>query len=331
MHAIHAQNLDDIVRQLDAVDIRSPEPPYACVGRIGLVGNFYLPPHRDRGYRERLGVFVDHFISQQRSHFRWHTVPVADGSGGLSVTALTEARFAASARAWDAAVSFSGMSGSSAADLPHPESVPGTHQIQFYLPGAPNTRHAGHVRFCLPFAWERDQPGPGLRQWVQLLCEQLEPLHGCAGMGFVYPADYASAYSAGASGAFHAGALRFPGIDATMPLIGEGELQALPSLNWLTCVSDGLLARLGGRAAVMQALPEPPFEVFAFSNGLLVQAGPAPLSGDRTLGQMPAPYQQLYRVLRRLMMDSVENPFVLDGVSADEPSQYRAYAQRFAS
>lgn len=323
-----ASSLDKIVNQFDAVEIRDPEDPEQVVGRIGLVGTLYLPANPDLAYRERLGEFVDGFIERFIQSFQWRTEVV--GEDKLRVRPLaTGGRFAEAARRLGADAVFSGKAGSSSADDDYPESVPGTHQIQFFIPGAGRPGEAGHLRFNLPFAWERDTDEPALLTLMRELCNILSPLHGSAGMGFVYPPAYRDVYGAGVNGVFYAGVIRFPGIDATPPRIGKGELDALPTLNWLTAVSDPLLERIGGADAVRRALESGPFRFYDYPGGVLYQAGSAPLAGDREQGNIPLPYQQLYHVLKPVMMISVENPFVLDGVSEDEEAMYAAYARRF--
>ena len=320
-------SLNEIVNQFDAVKIPDPEDPERVVGKIGLVGTLYLPPNPDLTYRERLGAFVDEFIERFRRVFQWRTEVV--GEDKMRVRPLASGgSFTEAARRLGADAAFSGKAGSSPADDDYPENVPGTHQIQFFLPGAGRPSEAGHLRFNLPFAWERYTAGAALLTLMRELCNVLSPLHGSAGMGFVYPPAYRDVYDAGVNGAFYPGAFRFPGIDATPPLIGEGELDALPTLNWLTAVSDPFLERIGSAVAVQKALESRPFRFYDYPGGVLYQAGSAPLAGDREQGNIPLPYKQLYEVLKPVMMRSVENPFVLDGVS-DEEAMYAAYARRF--
>jgi hypothetical protein len=322
------QSLDEIVRQLDAVEIRNPENPERVVGRIGLVGTIYLPPNPDPVYRQRLGTIVDGVIDQHGDAFQWRTEVVEEGKLRVRPRA-TGLPFAETARLLGADVVFSGMAGSSPADDVFPESVPGAHQIQFFIPGLNRPHKAGHLRFSLPIAWERDTQGPALLTLMRELCDSLSPLHGSAGLGFIYPPEEAGAYDAGAEGTFYPGVQRFPGIDATPTLIGDGELDALPTLNWLTAVSHPFLERIGGAAAVKKELETGPFNFYDYPGGMLYQAGSAPLPGDRDQGNIPLPYQQLYQVLKPVMMTSVENPFVLDGESEDEEAMYAAYARRF--
>jgi hypothetical protein len=321
-------SLDEIVNQFDAVEIRNPEDPEQIVGRIGLVATLYLPSNPDLAYRERLGAFVDNFIDQHRQAFQWRTEVV--GEDRMRVRPLaTGGRFVESARRLGAEAIFSGKAGSSPADHDYPESVPGTHQIQFFIPSTKRPREAGHLRFNLPFAWERDTKGPALLTLMRELCNLFSPLHGSAGMGFVYPPAHAGAYAAGVNGAFYAGVHRFPGIDATPPCVGEGELDALATVNWLTAVSKSLLERIGGATAVKKALETGPFEFYDYPAGILFKAGSAPLAGDRNQGNIPLLYRRLYHVLKPVMMPAVENPFVLDGINEDEEALYAAYATRF--
>lgn len=58
-------------------------------------------------------------------------------------------------------------------------------------------------------------------------------------------------------------------------LIGEGELEALPTLNRLTALSDPFLERLGGAAAVDSMLEAGPFQSYPYPGEVLYQAGSA--------------------------------------------------------
>lgn len=321
-------SVDKIVRQFDRVQVRNPENPEQVVGRIGLVGTLYLPANPGLVYRESLGAFVDDFIDRFSHDFQWRTETLGEDSMRVRPLA-TGGSFASAAIRLGADAAFSGKAGSSSVDDDHPESMPGTHQIQFFIPGAKRPGEAGHLRFNLPFSWERDSDRPALLTLMRELCTILSPLHGSAGMGFVYPTAYRDVYDSGVSGAFHAAATRFPGIDATPPLVGKGELDGLPTLNWLTAVSSTYLERAGGVAAVQFELRRGPFRIDDYPGGILCQSGAAPLAGDLDRGSVPLAYRQLYRVLKPVMLARVENPFVLDGVSEDEEAMYATYARRF--
>jgi len=319
---------DDIIKKFDAFEVFNNEDSDQVVGRIGLVGTLYLPPNPDLDYRERIGEYVESFINKHREFFQWKT-EVINEEESLVRSLMTEANFVEAARRLGSDSSFSGIAGSSPADADYPESIPGTHQIQFYFPGSNQPGESGHIRFSLPFKWEYNSSKSALLSLMRDLCNLIMPLHGSAGMGFVYPPSYEDVFYVGANGSFYTGVYRFPGIDATPPVIGGGELDALPSLNWLTAVSDPFLEQIGGVNQVKKALENEPYQFYEYPNGILIQAGSAPLSGDRVQGIIPLLYRKLYHVLKPIMMKSVENPFVLDGENEDEEEMFVAYTRRF--
>jgi hypothetical protein len=92
---------------------------------------------------------------------------------------------------------------------------------------------------------------------------------------------------------------RFPGLMngwATNMNFEVGD--RMNTINWLTAMHEDLLALCGGCEAVRAQLTLPGFEFADYPSGLIVQAGPSPLLGDRETGETMPLYGQLARALR---------------------------------
>lgn len=120
--------------------------------------------------------------------------------------------------------------------------------------------------------------------------------------------------------------MRYPGLDmATLQLsIGTKLLQrdleymefmqaAMPRpyvkrVNWLTLLSEGQVALLGGKQALQQQLAaHPSIRLIDLPHGLLIQAGPAPQLGDATSNHYPSDYCAVARAIRTVRMATI-NP-----------------------
>ena len=88
--------------------------------------------------------------------------------------------------------------------------------------------------------------------------------------------------------------LRFPGIETAKQALSTENLR---TVNWITFVSDGLLARVGDLAALQRQLA-PPIQWHRVRDGWAIQAGPDPLPGDVNRGDNLPLYRKVARVLR---------------------------------
>ena len=71
---------------------------------------------------------------------------------------------------------------------------------------------------------------------------------------------------------------------------GKGVDNHLVNVSWLTALSNAMLEEAGGLAALRSELPAVWFAKYAFSNGIVIQAGPQPEIAPMELDPKPATY-----------------------------------------
>lgn len=89
---------------------------------------------------------------------------------------------------------------------------------------------------------------------------------------------------------------RYPGFSLGTPR----ELcdQDLPPVNWLTLIGPELLGKLGGIAAVRQALSDDQIFIFPLGPGICIRAGQIPQLGDRNRGDDLPVYRKVGSYLK---------------------------------
>lgn len=118
--------------------------------------------------------------------------------------------------------------------------------------------------------------------------------------------------------------LRYPGLDMASRWLGIGTallqrnqdyldfMQAavprpyLKRVNWLTLLSAGQVAFLGGKEALQQQLADHPSVRFIdLPYGLLIQAGPVAQLGDATGNHYPIEYSAVARAIHRVRLPDI--------------------------
>ena len=154
------------------------------------------------------------------------------------------------------------------------------------------------------------------------LCNALQVEHAYGGLGLILPFDIG-----GMSAALRVVggvAMRFPGLDVdhlTGMIIFCKE--GIKSVNFLTAVSDRLLAKVGGAEAVA-AQAGAGIEVHRYSTGAVFQAGPVPQLGDSEQGLIPDRYVALGWVLKPLRA-----PYPSTMIYDPEGKDNKAFTQRW--
>jgi len=93
-------------------------------------------------------------------------------------------------------------------------------------------------------------------------------------------------------------AMRFPGLDVLCPTSDALSCtDGIKGVNWLTVVSDPLLARLDGVDAV-EAQAGGDFTFHRYQGGAVIQAGERPQMGDRERNRWPELYIRLNALLK---------------------------------
>jgi hypothetical protein len=156
------------------------------------------------------------------------------------------------------------------------------------------------------------------------ICERIGPTHGYAGLAVIpfvnvrrQDADFASILGLIA---------RFAGLEVDMPASDGIYLEQedrIRGVNWLTIVDDKWIERLGGQAALTQALGSG-IQQHRFKTGVVIQAGPRPLFGD-VHRQEPMPhYKQVAKALKPIRIDSVRALSTPYGFDRDRTDKWLA-------
>lgn len=162
-----------------------------------------------------------------------------------------------------------------------------------------------YLSISLPVAWMTED-GPGkLTQLVVELADLLEPSHGYAGLGATGNVDLAPNHPALA--AIVPLVHRFKGLEIDLPTshcIYLKREKAIKGANWLTILAQPWIERLGGEAALRQALGNG-VEWHPYRGGAVIQAGPKPQMGDRVRNEPMTYYEQVSRALKPIRVSSI--------------------------
>ena len=166
-----------------------------------------------------------------------------------------------------------------------------------------------------------------LADLVLAWCERLQPAHGSAGFCFTYPVGLKPEPQ-------YTWALlqRCPGIDHSytpMFSVEAGQTwNRIKGVNWLTVLSDPIVAELGGLAAVEAQLAGA-CRIKPYRGGIIIIAGPVPQLGDRYSGLIPVRYQAAARVTRPVRFEDYQRAFVELPEPFDEKTESLKWIRRF--
>ncbi len=140
---------------------------------------------------------------------------------------------------------------------------------------------------------------------VRDACERLKPLHGLAGPSIQFDRIYQS--TAAEVYAFPL-LKRFPGLHCSLDNAFVVKAQGTSNdqiftTNWLTVLSDRVLARSTDAAAAVTALPADTCPVHRYDGGLLIQAGPHPQLGDVNRGLVLDDYRRVAQAVKPLRFE----------------------------
>jgi hypothetical protein len=178
-------------------------------------------------------------------------------------------------------------------------------------------RQLSYVDAMLPATWFAEHPEDDPVALVLRWAAALRPLHGTAGLAIATPLD--SKRQGAVARRVRAVAERLPGLEVDYALSHSLYLQrGIKSANWLTCLDDALLDRLGGADALRAALPAG-LRLLGYPGGAVLQAGSQPLAADEERGGSLEPYRQAARLLRPVQAD-YRGVFL--GFDADETQEW---------
>ena len=131
------------------------------------------------------------------------------------------------------------------------------------------------------------------QEWLQFLCQELEPDHGDCGYTLVMPRDYYLFMPQECELA-----QRYPAmvVNSTVHMHKTSYRNSIRSVQWLTLLADRYIERLGGEAHVRKVLSaDPEITLTRYPCGLIIQAGDYP---DLTPGTPPESYYRINELIR---------------------------------
>ena len=281
---------------------------------VAMLVTLYVPRGDDPVARQAIAALVDGYVAVAGAHLRWAL------SGDARLRDLRKQPLASCVertRGLAADQSFEiPLSGADDFDDASPF---GLSCLMARRQPPPNM---GYLSASFPLGFLDRQPPGWFFQWVAAACAQLQPIHGYAGLGLIRSMDGGTAQLA--EPAIYPLAERFPGLEIDDPIAHTLYLEdGIKGVNWLTIVSDPLLARIGRRAGVRSQFSDR-ITVHDTVGGLIIQAGPVPQLGDRETGFIPERYREVYRVLRPLQADY---PDIL--IDTPDPIDPMAFKERW--
>lgn len=194
--------------------------------------------------------------------------------------------------------------------------------------GAPRNRELSSLFASMSVGkGEKDNRFSELADLVLAWCERLQPVHGSAGFCFSYPVGLKPDPR-------YTWALlqRCPGIDHSYTQMfsveAEKTYNRIKGVNWLTVLSDPLVAELGGLAAIQAQLAEK-CRIKTYRGGIIIIAGPVPQLGDRYLNFIPTRYQAVARVTRPIRFEDYQRAFIELPEPFDEKRESMKWIRRF--
>ena len=290
--------LDD----LDQVTIAKLSFPDIVAVRLGLLCTLYVQHPQDPAVKQALATCGDQYLAMFGKQLTFYEKPTGTGkflrypSGGVSLAKYLETN-----NTPDRPFVPSFTSGTTFRDA-------ASYGMEIW---AASSKHfpaddvAAHFTTTLPFAFLKEHPNQAAYQdLVYGWCKILKPFCGYAGIGAIQSVD--SWEKDRTARQVYPIAMRFPGVEIENAATISRNLDShIKSVNWLTALSDAVLAPIGGREALLAQLDEN-FRIMEYEGGVLIQAGPAAQLGDINRQQIPPYYRRLAQLVRPLRMQFAE-------------------------
>jgi hypothetical protein len=286
------------VDDLDQITIPKPNKPDIVAVRLGLLCTLYVQHPQDLAVKQALAECGDQYQTMFGEHLTLYLNPTGNGRfvryppGGVSL-----AEYVANNNTPDHSFSPGFTSGASFRDA-------SSYSMKIWAPSRqyfPEGDTPAYFSATLPFAFLKDRPGQGAFQHlVHGWCRILKPYCGYAGLGAIQSVEGAERDRTAHD--VYPIAMRFPGVEIEdAGSVARNLGSHIKGVNWLTALSDEVLAPIGGRQALLAQLDEN-FHIMEYEGGVLIQAGPAPELGDVNRQQIPRFYRQLAQLVRPLRM-----------------------------
>ena len=161
------------------------------------------------------------------------------------------------------------------------------------------------VTINIPIAWQAERGFTPVLELYLRWCAIVKPTHGTASPGLVL-------MQGGGSNAlkttFHL-MQRFPGLDyvtsSRWTAASRKQPRTIRTIGWLTAIDDGFVETLGGIDRVRATLEPEGVALHEFDGGLVIQAGPKPVLGDRNRGIVPQSYRAVAHLLQPLVFEPI--------------------------
>jgi hypothetical protein len=297
---------------VDLDRIRVTNDDGLAVGLVGLSMTLYVRPWDEAG-RLAFTTAVDRHLLRVGSHLRWAILPPPIGQKRYDVQSPLRIADHAVTLPPDTQLSFEAHSGERVDEAGH-------YSVAVAFPFA-RRRRLGFVSVTVPVSWLVDEGTGAFQELVLDWCKAVQPVHGYAGLSLIHNPNYAILRSA--ERYLFPLVERFPGLDYDVPtdhvrFCGKG----IKSVNWLTVLSDDLLDPVGGRNGLEQSLTNTTAAIRSYDGGVIVQAGPVPLLGDRDRNDVPKSYRAVGAVLKPLRADYPDGIIATpDGIDAEQFAQ----------
>lgn len=166
------------------------------------------------------------------------------------------------------------------------------------------------------------------RDWVRDLCNILRPIQGAAGLSLLLNGQWAS--DSDIRPQVIAILDRFPGLHIDTGVSGAMAVrEGVISPNWLTILSNSLLARLGGIDELEEPLSGAGGELLRYDDGAILLAGTMPQLGDTDAGLFPESYRRIATLIHGVRGEPKNSLFAGGPPGTDVFAFSRRWVARF--
>ncbi len=260
------------------------------VVRVGPAVSLHHNRSRDAGTTAQVAGLLEHFLAVAQSHIRFIKRDTADWQpiGQSEVRYIAqEINAAKHSRGF-----YLALHGGE-----HPQDAhPVAFQCMIPADWSPEPSTYVSAGFTMGLLVERQAR---LTSWAQTACEIFDPFHGSG--GFTLALNPSWAYAADVVEQIAAILERFPGLDhPALPTGGFVTRSGPVCANWLTILGMSLVNKMGGQAAVVQAMQDVQGQTLSWLGGLVLVAPGAPQIGDRDADAFPSSYRKVGSLIAAL-------------------------------
>lgn len=261
----------------------SKQGPQDYIGSVpAITGTLFFTDAHQPAIREALCACFDDYELIAKNHLTWlWREDPPDGQGKVAYPKAKPIRSMMSELEPNDYLSFTYISGKQAHDA---------GEWEFSIQGMPAweakmvVRGTSALRFSMPLLYVEENPSAFQDMFVTF-ARRLKAAHGYGGHGLVL-----SAVRVNENEPFEAYlADRLNGLDVGQPISAASTAhEGIKTVSWLTAVSNELIEKVGGRAALFAELPMDWFAFYDYEAGLVIQGGPKPEGAPVDVDPKPA-------------------------------------------